>query len=147
MSITSSHFGTEELRCHGEGCGQPGCPLNLCTQKLVDVLEEFRAKVGKPVIVDSAYRCAFHNENIAVAAQHSQHVLGNAADIRVDGMSAAQLEEIALTIQEINGLGRDDFENYIHIDVRDSPRATWCYNAAGSVIPYYVAGEPDRLSV
>lgn len=126
---------------------QPGCPINACVQELVEVLEKFRTKVGKPVIVDSAYRCPHHNNSVDVAVQHSQHVLGRAADIRVIGMSAEQLEEIANTIDSIRGIGRDDFANYLHVDVRTSdPLELWCYSATGGEIPYYPAGEPDKLA-
>ena len=133
---TGPNFSTQELQCKGRDCGDDGCPINGATQALVDALEAFRATVGKPVLIDSAYRCPHHNGSIAVAVQHSQHVLGNAADIRVIGMTGAQLEAVARIIPAIKGIGRDDFENYIHIDVREIP-AEWSYNQAGAEIAYY----------
>lgn len=141
MGATSEHFSDVELRCHGNDCGQLGCPINASVQELVDALEEFRSKIGAPVIIDSGFRCAFHNGSIAVAVQHSQHVLGRAADIRVEGMTAAQLEAIAHTIMSIRGIGRDDFANYIHIDVRaQDVLSLWCYDKSGAEIPYYPPG-------
>lgn len=128
MGITSEHFSEKELACHH-------CGVNNCTEELVEALEAFRKAVGKPIIVDSAYRCAVNNAAVG-GAKSSQHLLGNAADIRVKGMTAAQLERIAHSIHTINGIGRNDFKQFLHIDVRRHP-AQWCYNAAGKDVAYY----------
>jgi uncharacterized protein YcbK (DUF882 family) len=76
MGATGPHFSEAELACHH-------CGVNECTQSLVDALEAFRAIVGKPVIVSSAYRCPQHNAE-AGGAGRSEHVEGLAADIRVE---------------------------------------------------------------
>ena len=74
----SAHFSEAELECHC-GCGQNGCQ-----QALIDGLEGFRMLVGGPVIVDDAYRCPTHNAAVG-GVPKSQHELGLAADVRVEG--------------------------------------------------------------
>ncbi len=134
---TSAHFTESELRCHGTKCGPngTGCGVNGCTQELVDALEAFRTIAGQPVIVNDAYRCPQHNSEVG-GAKGSQHMLGEAADIRIPGMVAAQLERIARQVPAIKGIGRADLQNYLHIDVR-STLAAWCYASDGTQCAYY----------
>jgi uncharacterized protein YcbK (DUF882 family) len=130
MGATGPHFSEIELACHH-------CGVNECKQSLVDALEAFRAIVGKPVIVSSAYRCPQHNAE-AGGAGRSEHVEGLAADIRVVGMTATQLEGLARKIQAIRGIGRNDHAQYIHVDVRPTlTLARWCYAPDGKWCSYY----------
>ncbi len=129
MGATSPHFSEKELAC-------PHCGVNGCQQALVDALEAFRAAVGMPVIIDSAYRCPEHNAAVG-GALSSQHLFGLAADIRVNGKSAADLESIARAIPAIKGIGRSTPPmTYLHIDVRNTP-AEWCYDTSGKQQAYY----------
>ncbi len=133
---SSEHFSDAELAC-------AHCGKNETTQALVDALEAFRAAVGKPVLINSAYRCPIHNAAVG-GAPNSQHMLGEAADIRVTGMTAGQLEAIARTIPAIKGIGRAPHQGYVHIDVRQSPEVVaWCYDMDGKTIPYYTT--PDAV--
>ncbi len=107
----------------------------------MDALEAFRAAVGKPVIINSGYRCPIHNAAVG-GAPNSQHMLGEAADIRVTGMTAGQLEAIARTIPAIKGIGRADHQQYLHIDVRSSPEIVcWCYTMNGATESYYPSSD------
>ena len=47
------------------------------------VLDPARRKLGKPIIVNSGFRCPLHNERVG-GVYNSQHVSGQAADIRCD---------------------------------------------------------------
>jgi len=130
MGASGPHFSATELACHH-------CGVNECTQSLVDALEAFRAIVGKPVVVSSAYRCQQHNAE-AGGADRSEHVEGLAADIRVKGMPAAQMEALARKIPAIRGIGRNDHQEYIHVDVRPTlTLARWCYRPDGKWCGYY----------
>lgn len=129
---TSAHFKDYELQCKGRDCcGR----VNLCKPELLAALESLRALIGKPIYINSAYRCETHNQRIG-GASHSQHVKGIAADISVHGMTAAELESAARKVESIKGIGRDDHGNYVHIDVRPIP-AQWCYNSEGNTVAYY----------
>ena len=50
-----------------------------------NVLEPLREKLGKPIQVSSGYRCQALNKAIG-GSIHSQHCLGQAADIKVKGI-------------------------------------------------------------
>ncbi len=128
----SEHFSEKELACRH--CGQ-----NQVVQDLLDALEALRAKVGRPVIVNDAYRCPVHNAAVG-GVPNSQHVLGRAADIRVSGMTARELYQVAVTVPEIKGIGVDDHKQYLHVDVRETPQlAKWCYSTSGAQMPFYEA--------
>jgi len=135
--MISEHFKDSELAC--KHCGR-----NLVTKTLLEALEAFRSAVGKPVTVNSAYRCPEHNKAVG-GAPNSQHVLGQAADVSVKGKTPSELEAIARKIPEIRGIGRADHHGYIHIDVRhlDTPklatdyRFLWCYDESNKQTAYY----------
>ncbi len=151
MGATSAHFSDEELQCHGSKCGPlgTGCHVNGCTSALIDALDAFRLRALSGwgalapdkyftfpgVIVNDAYRCPQHNAEVG-GVKGSQHMLGEAADIRIPGMTAAQLEAIARQVPAIKGIGRADKQAYLHVDVRETT-AQWCYSESGAQCPYY----------
>ena len=65
----------------------------LCTH----ILEPLRIEIGKPIGISSGYRCAKLNRAIG-GAKKSQHVLGQAADLKATWMTHASLFH---TIQEM----------------------------------------------
>lgn len=129
MGASSKHFSDAELACKH-------CHVNGCLPELVGVLEQLRAQLSverrkdTPVLIDSAYRCSVYNATLRNAAKNSEHVFGIAADVRVEGMTAAELLEFVVRVPGIRGVGRNDFDNYIHVDTRAMP-ARWCYSANG----------------
>lgn len=56
----------------------------LCTQ----VLEPVRAKIGRPIVITSGYRCAKLNAAVG-GVPKSYHTKGMAADIRIDNIKDA----------------------------------------------------------
>ena len=59
---------------------------SLCTY----VLQPLRDRLGKPIVINSGYRCPALNKAIG-GVETSQHVKGEAADIRVGGVEAREL--------------------------------------------------------
>ena len=118
--MTSAHFSDRELAC-------PCCGVNLCVDKLVMALEALREEIGLPIIVNSAYRCGPHNAKVGGAA-NSQHMRGMAADIRVSGLSPAEVYRMAQKIPAFGGFGVA--KTFLHIDVRTTV-AKWCYGPDG----------------
>lgn len=128
-SLLSEHFKTSEFACKH-------CGLYYVDPALVNALESIRRRVGKPVIINDAFRCIEHNESVG-GAKNSQHLLGKAADIRIEGYTGRDLYNITESSKLFNGIGRDDFHNYVHVDIREHGLVRWCYDATGKVIPYH----------
>lgn len=133
--MASLHFTAAELNCR---CG---CGVNLCGHETYAMLEEFRRATGNmPVTVTSGYRCAEHNKAEG-GALHSQHLLGNAADIVMPGKTAAQLERIAWMCDTVVGIGRNDHTGMLHIDCRPGADVKWCYDEQGKQSAYSLPKE------
>jgi uncharacterized protein YcbK (DUF882 family) len=134
--MESPHFSDAEMQC------KCGCGLNLCAPELFAALEIYRFKADRLIDVRSAYRCAVHNKAEG-GAPNSQHLLGRAADIAVRGMTPRQMYALALTVPAFGfgGIGVADHQGYIHVDVRATGMARWCYDRAGKESPWTNAPE------
>lgn len=72
----TEHFNLIEFQC-------PCCHTVMLNPQLLRRLEALRARRGgKPLIINSAFRCASHNTDVG-GVRGSLHTLGQAADIRV----------------------------------------------------------------
>lgn len=90
--------------------------------KLFDVLRQISLKLesDKPFQIISGYRspqtnAILHARSEGVAS-HSQHMLGKASDVRVDGIELANLHKAALSLQA-GGVGFYPVSNFVHVDV------------------------------
>lgn len=91
-------FKFEEFRCQCCGGLPPLAKENI--ESLVDnVLDPLREKYGKPIKVNSGYRCPKHNLAVGGATQ-SQHMKGEAADIAPMDGDARELERLVEIIKQ-----------------------------------------------
>lgn len=70
--------------------------------KLAQALQVLRDEVGKPITVISGWRSAAHNAAVG-GAKASRHMIGDAADIIVQGMSSV---EVYRTIERLQAEGK-----------------------------------------
>ncbi|THD80513.1 MAG: DUF882 domain-containing protein [Phenylobacterium sp.] len=90
--------------------------------KLFDVLHGVSQKIGsnQPFQIISGYRSPNTNAMLHArsegVASHSQHMLGKASDIRVDGVELTHLHQAALSLQA-GGVGYYPVSNFVHVDV------------------------------
>ena len=96
--------------------------------RLFDLLHSVHAKleVERPFQLISGYRspatnAALHAESGQVAA-HSQHLIGRASDIRIEGVQLANLHRAALSLRA-GGVGFYPESDFVHVDV--GPVRTW----------------------
>ena len=84
--------------------------------RLAKFLEEVRAILKRPIMVNSAYRSPKVNEAIG-SRPTSQHCIGCAADIRVPGLTPDNIvKEIIKTNLEYDQLIRE-FDSWVHISI------------------------------
>lgn len=106
----SANFARHEFRCR---CG---CGADHVRQDLVDLLQRLRDEVGRPVVVNSGVRCARHNARVG-GAKASRHLTGEAADVRVSGMTPRAVARIADRLLGRRG-GVKAYASFTHIDIR-----------------------------
>ena len=111
----SPHFHEDEFAC--KCCGEVGDKKQL--QILVARLEMLRSQFNKPIKVISGYRCPKHNTKVG-GAKKSQHMLSQAADIVIDGISPKRVAKLAHGI--FKGIGI--YDHFTHVDTR-TYRASW----------------------
>ena len=91
--------------------------------ELVEKLQELRERLGLPMIINSGYRCSERNIQVG-GAEHSQHLLGKAADISLHNQSMSG-QDIASLARGIGFTGIGLYDNFIHLDVREGQPAKW----------------------
>ena len=90
------------------------------------VLQPLRDAVEKPIIINSGYRCLKLNAAVG-GVPTSQHVQGQAADIRVDGMTPYEIAKVVLELY----LPYDQmilYDDFVHISIGTRDRRQLLYN-------------------
>lgn len=113
------HFKPQEIACKGTG-------ELLVDEASLDALERLRKALGRPVVLNSAYRSAAHNAAVK-GSPNSQHRLGKAFDVDLSQPpGAARNREREALIAEakaagFTGIGR--YDGFVHVDT--GPARTW----------------------
>lgn len=84
---------------------------------VLNVLDPLRAMIARPIIITSGYRSQRVNELVG-GSKTSQHLLGKAADIHVQGYTPQQMDMVYRTIQMYYDFDQLIFypsKNIIHI--------------------------------
>ncbi|MCV4079537.1 DUF882 domain-containing protein, partial [Pseudomonas aeruginosa] len=68
------------------------------------------------IVILSGYRTPEHNSRLAKAAKNSEHVKGNAADIRIPGLKVDALTRLAKAVG-VGGVGIYSRNGFVHVDV------------------------------
>jgi hypothetical protein len=116
------HFRVAEFAPRGDGARiQPD---------LVRCLQAIRDRTGRAVTITSGYRSYAYNAHLYRTRYNreptrSRHISGQAADIRISGMTGLQIAKLALEACGC-GLGLGFGSAYAHVDVRGT-YARWSY--------------------
>ena len=117
MKLTKN-FSLWEFRCR-DGSDVPE-ELMENVRLLARNLQVLRDCVGKPIRVISGYRTKKYNTRI-VGARRSQHMLSKAADIKIAGLTPAEIKAIIIKLiregkMMSGGVGL--YRTFVHYDVR-----------------------------
>ena len=108
-------FSMNEFECHC-GCRMPDSARVNIMALVEQVLDPARERYGKPICVNSGYRCARHNASVGGVA-NSQHMRGEAADICCSDNErlARIIEENGRYDQLIRYMGPGGKIRFIHV--------------------------------
>jgi len=128
------HFSEKEFWCRCSQCQKgdaemgipPGGMIGSVKENIKalveNVLDPLREKYGKPIVVNSGYRCPKHNLAVG-GASRSQHLLGEAADIAPVSSFRVQdpgyKDELARLVEIIKENGKFDqliiYPTFVHV--------------------------------
>ena len=109
--------------------GCKGSDVVLLDEELVVLLQCIREHFGKPLHITSGYRTAAHNAAVG-GSKSSQHLLGRAADIRVQGVNVEDVAAYAESLMpDWGGVGRYPVKagratGWVHVDTRQN-KSRW----------------------
>lgn len=110
-----ANFTPSEIACRGTG-------KLLVDKDALDRLQALRNLLGKPIIVNSAYRSPEHNRAIKNAAPNSLHLQGRAFDVSMVNHDP-EVFEVAARKVGFTGFGFYPRKQMMHIDT--GPVRTW----------------------
>lgn len=135
-TMLSANFKVAEFRC------KDGSDEVKIDSDLVVLLQQIRDYFAKPITINSAYRTASYNAQVG-GSSHSQHVLGKAADIVVQGLTPLALAQY-VEFTAAGGIGL--YTTFTHVDTR-SNRVCWDQRGGKQVVVKGFGGEPPQEEV
>lgn len=116
MGDISPNFNRSEFAC------RDGCGFDTVDVELIEVLQGLREHFNRPVFVTSGCRCEMRNV-LSGGSKNSQHLIGRAADIVVNGHKAHEVYDyLDKLYPDQYGIGR--YDHWTHIDTRNE-KARW----------------------
>jgi zinc D-Ala-D-Ala carboxypeptidase len=119
MMQLTEHFSLEELTHtdHREFDNTPNDQELANLRRLAEFLEEVKDLLdGKPIMVNSAFRCKQVNDAVG-SKDSSQHRVGCAADIRVPGMTPDQVVKAVINSSLPFDQVIREFDRWTHISI------------------------------
>ena len=111
------NFKIQEFVCHC-GCEMPPEARQNIEALVANVLDPLREAYGKPIYVNSGYRCEKHNKAVG-GVPRSQHMLGQAADISLRLTAYGLQDELMKLVRIIVLQGRFDqliiYPTFLHV--------------------------------
>jgi uncharacterized protein YcbK (DUF882 family) len=124
--MTLRYFVPAEFACRH-------CGANHMDPVFLAMVDELRARYGKPIIVTSGYRCPEYNARISATGRTGPHTTGHAIDVSVSRGDAFALLRLALSMGFTGiGIKQTGAQRFLHLDdlpnAPGQPRPTiWSY--------------------
>tara|TARA_R100001082_G_scaffold13518_1_gene6970 strand:+ start:646 stop:1068 length:423 start_codon:yes stop_codon:yes gene_type:complete len=107
------NFSPEEIACRGTG-------KLFVSEPFLDMLQELRTALDRPLRISSGYRSPEHNAKVSSTGTDGPHTTGKAVDILCHGRDAYSLLAVALPLG-FKGIGIQQkgplHNRFIHLDV------------------------------
>lgn len=126
-------FSPAEIACRGTGA------IKINTEAM-DMLQALRDRLGKPLIVRSAYRSPEHNRAVGGAAA-SKHMQGTAFDIAMSNHDPVAFESAAREVGFL-GFGYYPRSGFMHVDL--GPARSWGEKFPSRTVPFSPEDPPVR---
>ena len=130
------NFSPAEIACRGTG------QLKLHPEAL-DKLQALRDRLGKPLIVRSAYRSPEHNRAVG-GAKASKHMDGTAFDIAMANHDPVEFEKAARAVGFL-GFGTYPRSGFMHVDL--GPARTWGEPFPVRTVPFATEAPSAREAI
>lgn len=114
------NFRIQEFVCRC-GCEMPAEARQNIEALVANVLDPVREAYGKPIYVNSGYRCEKHNKAVG-GVPRSQHLVGEAADISLRLTAYSLQDELMRLARIIVQQGRFDqlilYPTFLHVSFK-----------------------------
>ena len=111
-----------EFKCK---CKYETCHYTLINPKLVSTWDILRARWGKPLKINSGFRCVNHNIKVK-GLSNSRHTMGQAIDIATKRFTGDEKFQIVVLAKEL-GFVVIEYENFIHCHIERSEECLKVY--------------------
>jgi hypothetical protein len=129
-------FSPREIACKGTG-------KILINEDALDRLQALRIRLGKPLILTSAYRSPEHNRNVG-GATRSKHMEGIAFDVRMDNHDPHEFE-VAARAEGFTGFGYYPRSGFMHIDTAEPRSWGTPWPRTATTWPTETARQPETV--
>lgn len=96
--------------------------------ELISMLDTIHRHFGKTVIITSGYRNPAHNKKVG-GVQHSLHISGSAADIRIAGVNKWEVAKFVRSMPDRGGVGTYCSNQIVHVDI--GRKRDWYWGCSG----------------
>ncbi len=127
------NFSPAEIACRGTG-------KLLINEAALDKLQALRDRLGKPLVVRSAYRSPEHNRAVG-GAKRSKHLIGAAFDIAMENHDPVAFEAAAREVGFL-GFGFYPRSGFMHMDL--GPARQWGERFPVQAAPFAAETPPAR---
>jgi len=115
MGDLTANFSSKEFECKH-------CDQLVLSPLVPNALQAMRERAGKPITINSGYRCPIHNKAVG-GAPMSKHLKGIAVDFKIAGYSVFEMAALAESSLDFRngGIGIYPEQGFVHADVRSGP--------------------------
>ena len=102
----------DEFKCR---CNNPRCDYTLISPLLLKSYQDLREYYGKPLTINSGFRCRSHNKAVG-GSENSSHAKGLAIDISLNGIGTVERTVLINLGTKLFSYTRE-YDNFFHLQI------------------------------